>query len=470
MAVECLRRCAGCRSCRFVSFSVDWKECSWFRTCNFSGLVTQGTAIDFQTGRVRHGRRNAFAGGGAAPRNASSVGQAWLSRAVPGYCATTEGESDCSTGQRGTLPLPNDEFLSGWDGAAEACLLACGECARCTHISVSLKYRDCSWFHDCDLASTQGRPKPGSKRRPLHRSGPATPQDAKPLSRRGAAKTQEATRQKRLIAVTTTFPHAQQLPKLQHCWRRLGVVESLFWIVVEDANVTTPAVGSFLRGTGAAYAHLAKGPSRAKGHVQRNLAYAYIRDQRLDGVVYNVDDDNEYDTRLWVGLQQLRDLRVGAVAVQLSPSLVERPLYDRSGRFSQFKASWCYNSFLALANGNRKFCIDMAGFAFDAKLIHARPDPIWNFKGRHNHLARQGESQLVMREGGYTAAGGATWRGGESEFIESLIDFPEDLEPLANCGRDVLVFHNGWEGVEQGLQRPWVGRTFPLRPCKSDGW
>ena len=34
--------------------------------------------------------------------------------------------------------------------------------------------------------------------------------------------------------------------------------------------------------------------------------------------------------------------------------------------------------------------------------------------------------------------------GGESEFISKLLPggTAEDLQPLANCGQDVLVFHN----------------------------
>ena len=37
-----------------------------------------------------------------------------------------------------------------------------------------------------------------------------------------------------------------------------------------------------------------------------------------------------------------------------------------------------------------------------------------------------------------------TGHGGESELVERLLPggSPEDLQPLANCGLDVLVFHN----------------------------
>jgi len=76
------------------------------------------------------------------------------------------------------------------------------------------------------------------------------------------------------------------------------------------------------------------------------------------------------------------------------------------------------------------------------------------------------------------------WRGGETEFLESLLPntFPEDLQPLGNCGHDVLVFHNGFLAkVPQGADRQarlaresydeWKATVHaPPLPCKSDGW
>ena len=61
--------------------------------------------------------------------------------------------------------------------------------------------------------------------------------------------------------------------------------------------------------------------------------------------------------------------------------------------------------------------------------------------------------------------------------------FPEDLQPLANCGHDVLVYHNGLldiaarESERRNLTRgarPRKASPFPLErarvQCKSDGW
>ena len=272
----------------------------------------------------------------------------------------------------------------------------------------------------------------------------------------------------KLLLVTTTYPHAEQRTKLQHCLRRIknavdhGWVER--WIIVEDAQERTPAVAALLRRSKTPYIHLAIGPSRAKGHVQRGLAYETIRDLRLRGIVYNLDDDNEYDPRLWSALRELRPGRVGVLAVQLGlrgvrERQVERPLYDRAtGRFGGFQAGWCYgDGFLSQTYGPRRFCIDMGGFAFDAALIHERAGgPPWSFNGSFDR------SDASVR----------TWRGGESEFLATLITFPEELQPLLNCGLDVLVYHNGlrthWRQSERKPFRGLVQR--PMAACKLDGW
>lgn len=79
----------------------------------------------------------------------------------------------------------------------------------------------------------------------------------------------------------------------------------------------------------------------------------------------------------------------------------------------------------------------MGGYAFDAALLQHVPEPLWNYTGR----------------------------GGESEMISKLLPrgVPEDLQPLANCGRDLLVFHNEYKTVPRAVWQP------PTR-CGLDGW
>ena len=37
-AASCVRRCKACDRCRYVSFSTQWKDCSWFFACDLAAL------------------------------------------------------------------------------------------------------------------------------------------------------------------------------------------------------------------------------------------------------------------------------------------------------------------------------------------------------------------------------------------------------------------------------------------------
>ena len=54
---------------------------------------------------------------------------------------------------------------------------------------------------------------------------------------------------------------------------------------------------------------------------------------------------------------------------------------------------------------------------------------------------------------------------GESDLINMLLEGgpPEALQPLANCGRDVYVFHNEY----LALPRPLI---YPPASCSANGW
>ena len=65
-----------------------------------------------------------------------------------GTCGVTrEGVSDCDKAESGSMRLPRGVT---WPVAAELCLEWCLKCPRCNFVSLSLEWRDCSWFHDCD--------------------------------------------------------------------------------------------------------------------------------------------------------------------------------------------------------------------------------------------------------------------------------------------------------------------------------
>ena len=208
--------------------------------------------------------------------------------------------------------------------------------------------------------------------------------------------------------MTPTYKHDAQLPKLQHCLRRLrgaikrGWVAS--WVVVEDSNRTASTVAALLARSGVPYIHASVGPTASGGNAQRNRAYELIREARMEGVVYNMDDDNEYDPRLWSALLALQPGRIGVLAVQLSwvgdigwtgnfrndEHRVERPIYDRvTGVFGGFKSGWCNGEgWWSQVFGTRRFCTDMSAFAFDARMLHGVHRAPWNYSGATEHAMR----------------------------------------------------------------------------------
>ena len=52
------------------------------------------------------------------------------------------------------------------------------------------------------------------------------------------------------------------------------------------------------------------------------------------------------------------------------------------------------------------------------------------------------------------------------------LGFPEDLQPIANCAHDVLVFHNGLVHRRTAQPVPWLYRDAEPRRlvCGDDGW
>ena len=238
----------------------------------------------------------------------------------------------------------------------------------------------------------------------------------------------------RLILLTVSFPHGLQLLKLGHCARVLSTVPNTMWLVAEDAAAPSRAVSRLLAGTGKPYRHIAVGPTRKGGNAQRDALLRLVRDERMQGIVYNMDDDNAWHPSLWTELRRLRPMRVGVMAVRrgsyppascdgvfdvLTPAsgfrrrehMIERPTYDNmTGRFAGFEAGWCDpGAWTWTHQGPRTFCVDMGGFAFDAQLLQHIEGPLWQYAGH----------------------------GGESEFISRLLPggVAEDLQPLANCGQ-----------------------------------
>jgi len=89
----------------------------------------------------------------------------WLAQARRGVCGvTTEGaEGFCKYGKSGSFvaagtPLDAALRSRNWSQAAHFCLQRCAACARCRYVSLSLFFRDCSWYADCGLNALQKAP------------------------------------------------------------------------------------------------------------------------------------------------------------------------------------------------------------------------------------------------------------------------------------------------------------------------
>jgi hypothetical protein len=513
MAEHCITRCLQCAMCQYVSLSAGMERCRWYATCpaldqtDTLALLPERPS-QYRTGLVRRG-----ADGGVRRTERAVSARSWLATAHVGTCGR-EGWSrmgDCETGESGAFRILPRVDLRGVRSLTRSCIHQCARCSRCASLSVSYQYRTCAWYASpCQLPPTRvwkrghaflGR-YPGGLNGSLYvtaRASSAASASAPLASRPSSfdhlpARTGEpataitSNPKRRLLLVTTTYASRAQLGMLTYLAGLLSGLRNFVWIVVEDAAEPSVAVGALLNASGLPHAYMATGPTRQKGHEQRNAAYEYIRRRQLAGVVYNMDDDNSYAPALWEELRSVRPGRVGVMAVRLNADgFLERPMYDKGGQFIGWDAGWCYSGWSATRLGPRFFCIDMGGFAFSSELLWqvapadygggtvaplaAKP---WAYDGivkyQPNKMHRKGHRRARVIE----------WRGGESQFVERLLPqgFPEDLQPLGNCGHDTLVYHNGYltktskKESERNAHARWERSVHAgIRvSCKLDGW
>lgn len=208
---------------------------------------------------------------------------------------------------------------------------------------------------------------------------------------------------KYLNVITCTYPRPKRLKYLSHLKSLLSVQKKINWFVIDDNNKIDNDLKNFLPDF-AIYRHI--GPTRDKGHAQRNLALDYIHDHRLPGIIYNVDDDNKYDFRIFNEIRKTKKFSIFPVGEDLKGPNggPEGPIISKRNKFIAWNSFWSH----------RKYCIDMAGFAFDSSLLHTLKKPLWSFKGL----------------------------GGESEFIDKLISSVNDIEFLCDRCTKTYAFHN----------------------------
>ena len=183
-----------------------------------------------------------------------------------------------------------------------------------------------------------------------------------------------------------------------------------------------------------------------------------------------MDDDNAYHPKLWNALRRVQPNRVGVLAVRRGvfppprcdgrflPLMlrekrvlrIERPLYDNAtGEFVRFEAGWCKKrSWMSRKYGVRKFCVDMGGFAFDSRLLWPLSGELWSYTGHG------GESELIERLLGSSKRSTPAINSGGGAASSSRAAEPKELQPLANCGRDVYVFHNEYRIAPVAMVEP----------------
>ncbi|XP_018025195.1 galactosylgalactosylxylosylprotein 3-beta-glucuronosyltransferase P isoform X2 [Hyalella azteca] len=214
-----------------------------------------------------------------------------------------------------------------------------------------------------------------------------------------------------LYVITPTYRRAEQIPELTRLAQTLLLVDSLVWIVVDDADEPTPAVVNYLQERRICHVYLiARMPAKfqklknpPRGVANRRKALEWLRKHaKKGGAFYFADDDNTYDTRL---LDEIRHTKkVSMFPVGLVTQLGLSSPIVRNGKIVGFYDGWI---------ANRKFPVDMAGFAVSVDFLNARPEADMPF--------------LVGQE--------------ETKFLESLNFTLDDVELLSSNATTIRVWH-----------------------------
>ncbi|CAD6191203.1 unnamed protein product [Caenorhabditis auriculariae] len=172
-----------------------------------------------------------------------------------------------------------------------------------------------------------------------------------------------------IIVITPTYKRPTRLADLTRMSNTLSHVPHLHWIVVEDSHNKVKHVEKLLQRSTLPYTYIAVRtiPGYPKrGWYQRTMALTHIREHTSEvlnghenGVVYFGDDDNSYDVRLFTNyIRNVKKVGLWAVGM-VGGTAVESPDVV-NGSVVGFKVKW---------NPNRKFAVDMAGFAINLSVV-----------------------------------------------------------------------------------------------------
>ncbi|KAL4239057.1 Galactosylgalactosylxylosylprotein 3-beta-glucuronosyltransferase 1 [Mactra antiquata] len=226
----------------------------------------------------------------------------------------------------------------------------------------------------------------------------------------------------KIYLITPTHTRPEQKADLTRLSYTLRHVPNIHWIVIEDSPSKTVLVKKFLAGCKLSYTHLnvatpenyklkESDPNwlKPRGVLQRNAGIDWIQKQpQTKGVVYFADDDNTYD------LQVFEEMRF-TVKVSVWPVGLVGYLWYESPVIKNGKVSGWYTYW----KPNRKFAMDMAGFAVNLRLFKENPSAVFHMKAGRGNL--------------------------ESDLLTQLGVTMDDLEPKASGCTKVLVWHTRTE-------------------------
>jgi len=215
--------------------------------------------------------------------------------------------------------------------------------------------------------------------------------------------------------ITPTYPRREQIAELTRLGQTLLLSRNIHWIIAEDAPSCSPMVAGLLKRLEIPFTHLvspqplmykkAKLRYSPRGVSSRRAGLHWVLRNTQNGVVYFGDDDNTYDIRLFKQISKTKTISmfpVGFIGVQG----VSTPIV-KNGKVVGFSDDWF---------AQRKFPVDMAGFAINSEFLRKR----------------NSKADLAMPyKAGYE----------EDLFLQNLHINLEDIEPMASDCTEVLVWH-----------------------------
>ena len=218
-----------------------------------------------------------------------------------------------------------------------------------------------------------------------------------------------------IFFITPTYPRREQVAELTRLGQTLLLAGNVHWVVAEDSGTCSPLVAALLSRMGLPYTHIispqpniykeAKLKYNPRGVSSRRAGLSWVMEHQPEGVIYFGDDDNTYDIRLFKEIattQKVSMFPVGFIGIQgvSSPIVVD-------GKVVGFSDDWF---------AQRKFPVDMAGFAVNLEFLRSR-----------NKKA----NRAMPYKAGYE----------EDVFLQNLNLTLDDIEPLASDCTEVLVWH-----------------------------